>query len=133
MFGRIGGTLALGAALALAGCSSSHEIDRPAWQKAEADLGVSVTDWAKWETTALDICKEDDPSLFLAQVLDKKTVPLRAIELNYTYACPDRKNVFDEAVAKNKDASTSASEACSTPASTRTEKQQQLAEALGCA
>jgi hypothetical protein len=123
--------LAAVAVLALAGCSSTHQIDRVAWGHELATQGVTVSDWPKLEKSVLSICAEDDPSMFLAVATDGGT-SLKTIETNYRYACPDRMDKFKAGVASLAEANGSTDLACKTPADKRTQDQADLAAAMNC-
>lgn len=129
---RIRGAVWIALAVILLGACGKQEIDRQGWQASLKSQGVNVTDWEMWERTALDVCGDDDPSMFLASVLDRRDVPLAAIEINYRYACPDRMPRFTEALAKVRGASDEVRRACAIPKSQRTEREANLAEAMGC-
>ena len=124
--------VAAAAVLALAGCSS-HVVDRAAWQRDLASVGVTVSDWDKLEKVTRDLCDDDADELrmFLAVRKDAGD-SFKPIEVDLRHVCPDRLEKFEAAVAELGQSSGEVDEACRTPVSERTERQQLLAEALGC-
>lgn len=115
----------------LTACSSTHVIDRVAWGKELTAQGLTVSDWDKYEKSALSMCAQDDPSMFLAVFTDGGA-SLKSIETNYRNACPERLDRFQAGVRSLAEAKGSADLACGTPADKRTQDQADFAEAMGC-
>jgi len=115
----------------LTACSSKHVIDRAVWGKELTAQGLTVSDWDKYEKSALSMCAQDDPSMFLAVFTDGGA-SLKSIETNYMNACPERLDRFQAGVRSLAEAKGSADLACGTPADKRTQDQADFAEAMGC-
>ena len=122
------------AAVVLAAGCAGHEIDRAGWERDLKAAGVTVTDWDKLERTVLDLCDDDEETLqaFVAVSLKSGTPSMGQMRINFRHACPDQVQQLDDAIAEVGRASGEVDQACRLPASERSERQQQLAEAMNC-
>lgn len=128
--------IAVVAAVVVAGLMvgrKSPTVDRAAWGRDLAAIGVTVSDWDKLEKTTRDLCddNEDELQMFVAVAKDSGT-SMKTIETNLRNVCPDRVADFEAAVTKMGQTAGEVDQACRTPAEQRTQQQQDLAEAMGC-
>lgn len=124
----------LSAIVLVAGCGDGHEVDEQAWKADLEAQGRTVEHWAKFrELWVNDLCKKSNEELtsFVAVSLDHGDSP-ELLRTNVRYACPDRTENLRAAFSDLQDAHTDVKQACSLPESARTEKQSQIAEAMGC-
>jgi hypothetical protein len=119
-------------AATLAGCGSGHhDVDTQAWRAELADQGLTVRDWATYQSVYEDECKKSTADL--AIFLTLSGAPSKEeMRTGFSYQCPDQMDKLNNAYAQIEDATSSVNDACSTPKSERTEEQQQLVEAVGC-
>lgn len=128
--------LAVVAAVVVAGLlvgRKSPTVDRAAWGRDLAAIGVTVSDWDKLEKTTRDVCDDDQDALamFVAVAKDSGT-SMQTIETNVRNVCPDRVQDFEAAVTQMGQTAGEVDQACQTPAEQRTQRQQDLASAMGC-
>lgn len=122
----------LALALLITGCGGSeHVADRQAWGSELKRQGVTVSDWAKYESAIKYFCDRSTDELALALTL-KGAGPQSVMETGFKYECPSQRSKLDDAYRRVSDTQSSADSACATPKGERTEEQEQLAEALDC-
>jgi len=97
----------------------------------DVDPGI---DMDEWYDLAADLCddSESEMRIYVAHAIDNQwsIAPMRA---SLPYVCPSRGDALDTALAAVQESSSEADFACSLPVYQRTEHQQFLAEAVGCA
>jgi hypothetical protein len=124
--------------LVLAACGSSGSaasadaIDRDAWRAElmRLDDVSSSPDLDTLERVTRDTCEEDVDQVALELSLSGARPDVTRV--NMKYVCPGEVDKVDEALEQIQDASSAVDEACATDPLMRTEKQSQLAEAMGC-
>ena len=91
--------IASAALLLLAGCGddkagSGHKVDRDQWRRDLQTEDVSVRDWAAYQDTWLDWCKDPSPYFLTMQMDDGVTN--KELQIDIENACPSQQKVLDE-------------------------------------